>query len=276
MLCKLRDDLGERKQNVMNDPHVELLCYRVAANATVSYNKPETVEWETGIFNAELSEGTLLCRMKEHFPSIESARHAVEQLLDAWKIATALEMRAIEIEFVFEDGQVIDRNPPPPGSTLSIRLASIVSQSTVGTPTLHITRNAYPKPPARFRLTPDIETMWTRYQNYKADKEPLLSMAYFCLTIVEASANSGGGGGGRKKAATKYSIEYTILDKLGVLTSTKGDEVTARKAVGTSKPLSSREVAWIDAAIRAIILQIGQYEPNKPIALLKMQDLPSI
>lgn len=259
----------------MNDPHVEILCYRVAANATVSYNKPEAVEWETDIFKAELSEGTLLCRMKEHFPSIESARHAVEQLLDAWKIATALELRAIEIEFVFEDGQVIDRDPPPPGSTLIIRPASIVSQSTVGTPTLHITRNAYPKPTTRFRLTPDIETMWTRYQNYKADKEPLLSMAYFCLTIVEASA-SRGKEGGRRKAATKYSIEYTVLDQLGILTSTKGDEVTARKAVSTSRPLSSREIAWIDAAIRAIILQLGEYDPNKPIALLKMQDLPSM
>lgn len=44
---------------------------------------------------------------------------------------------------------------------------------------LLVTLHKYPDPPKLFILTPDVETLWHRYEGYLQGKEPLSSMAYF-------------------------------------------------------------------------------------------------
>jgi hypothetical protein len=60
---------------------------------------------------------------------------------------------------------------------------------------------------------------------------------------------------------------------LGKLTA-KGDEMTARKVDwgDAPLPLTSAETAWVDAAIKAIMLRVG--DPMLP--LLTMGDLPPL
>ncbi len=53
-------------------------------------------------------------------------------------------------------------------------------------------------------------------------QEPLLSMANFCLTVLEWDA------GGRPAAASKYNVNLEVLRKLGYLVSERGDVSTAR------------------------------------------------
>jgi hypothetical protein len=65
------------------------------------------------------------------------------------------------------------------------------------------------------------------------NQDPLLGMAYACLTLLEK--------GNRKLAAKHYAIHNDVLRKLGELTSTRGDNATARKISDRTTPLSERE-----------------------------------
>jgi hypothetical protein len=177
--------------------------------------------------------------MREHFPAVEEARRVVEDFLRSWEINTALELGRGEMQFQFEDSHVIDRNPPPPGGSEFVYVSASGGMKFTGSviSLLRITRKKYPDPPTVFTVTPDVETLWQRYNNYLDGKEPLPSMAYFCLTIVQNKA------GGRKSAAKLFLIQEKILFKLGDLTSNKGDAETARKAPkkGNITALSEKE-----------------------------------
>lgn len=71
-------------------------------------------------------------------------------------------------------------------------------------------------------------------------------MAYFCLTLLEATAGS------RNDAAELFSVDIQVLRKIGELTSKRGDRTNARKASST-QPLTGIEEAWLDAAIKTVI-----------------------
>jgi hypothetical protein len=143
-----------------------------------------------------------------------------------------------------------------------------------GEVSLQVMRREYPAPPARFKASTDVETLWHRYEGYKQGREPLLGMAYACLTWLEAQV------GGRANAAKTYAIDATILRKLGDFTANLGDERTARKfhARGARRPPTPEETAWIDAVIRILIRRVGEHaaDPDAPWPPLSMRDLPSL
>jgi hypothetical protein len=95
-------------------------------------------------------------------------------------------------------------------------------------------------------------------------------MAFFCLTVVEASA------GGRLAAAKKYGIEKNVLGKLGELTSERGDRLTARKVRRNKpmRPLTGAETAWVLSVLEAIIIRIGDTRDITCLPKIKMSDLP--
>jgi len=141
-------------------------------------------------------------------------------------------------------------------------------------PTLHVTHRYYPEPPARFKVSLDVEMMWLRYQGYVDGKELLAEMAYFCLTVFEY------GTGGRKAAAGQYNVAKLVLDKLGGLTSNVGDGQTARKFSGTATARSHTETEfqWLRAAVKLLIRRKGEYDadPFATLTQLTMSDLPTI
>jgi hypothetical protein len=99
-----------------------------------------------------------------------------------------------------------------------------------------------------------------------AGSEPLLSMAYFCLTLLER--------GDRRAAAQQFAIDYEVLKKLGELTSTRGDHHTARKASAPLHPLTADEAHWIEATIKAIGKHLAaRVRDSKPLSLA---DLPKL
>jgi len=253
----------------MRDPHVKSIRYRLDTGKSVSYENPQPVEIEAQQFSIRLDNGILTCGFKEHYPSIEKARSAVEGFLRAWEIDVALSRGIGEFNFIYENAEVIDRNPPPSKSIQIEAGAYMIAQGDVE---LHVTRNKYPDPPKLFTLTPDIETLWHRYEGYLQGKEPLLSMAYFCLTFIETIS------GGRKPAASRYNAEFDVLNELGKLTSSRGDGKTARKIKRGSglSPLSPQEITWIETAIKALIRRVGEYSPGVLLPKLKMSNLPII
>lgn len=71
-----------------------------------------------------------------------------------------------------------------------------------------------------------------------------------------------------------------MLDTLGRLATTLGDEVEARK-LGPQSQLrapNAQEVKWIEAALRLLIRRAGQYaaDPQRDWPQLTMADLPEL
>ena len=123
----------------------------------------------------------------------------------------------------------------------------------------------------RLSFTPDAATVANRYQGYREGREPLLAMAYFCLTVLEAGA------GGRREAAATYKIHESVLGKLGELTSERGDPGTARKMKAPAmQPLSGAETVWIQEAIKQIIWRLGDQRATTELPTITMADLPAL
>jgi hypothetical protein len=83
-------------------------------------------------------------------------------------------------------------------------------------------------------------------------------MAYFCLTVVEASAG-GARKGQRKRAADHYAVAIEVLDTLGELVSEVGGDLELRKAHAREKrPYSPEERKWIKLATLALMRRVGE------------------
>ena len=125
--------------------------------------------------------------MVTHYPSLQAARELIEGYLQVWEVYMVLTLGRSEIGLEFEDGQVIDRDPPPPGSPQVIYGAMVLAATTVAIASVDVMRRKFPDPPDSFVLSADAETMWRRYEMYRDGHAELISMAYFCLSVLEWS-----------------------------------------------------------------------------------------
>jgi hypothetical protein len=148
----------------------------------------------------------------------------------------------------------------------------------MGAVSVRITQNTYPPLPRRFAISPDVSTMWFRYGQYKKGKEPLLSMAYACLTLLEGT--TGQKRGARQAVCQKYFIVQAVRDKLGELVSEKGNAQEARKLDfnATIQPLTDQERSWIVAVIKALIRRKAEYDADQstPLQQITMSDFPPL
>ena len=152
----------------------------------------------------------------------------------------------------------------------------------LGSSKLTLSVSEYPAPPSDIALSPEAETMYHRYMGYRQRQEPLPAMAYFCLSMLEdpPAGNSRErkiNGNKRKVAAKKYRIDEGVLNKIGELSSKRG-EVDARKREGTDLPLSSAERSFLDRAVKAIIRRVAEWEhaPGDNLPELSWSDLPPL
>lgn len=256
----------------MRDPHVAALHYRVTTGESVAFDNPQPLERETEAFRIRLADGVLTIEMKEHYVSETEVRKRVQPYIRAWEIQIALQLGPGEMSFVFDRADIVDRNPVPPGTSQAIILVGTGSLSLDCKAVLRVTRRQYPEPPDRFVLSPDVETMWNRYEGYKARQEPLASMAYMCFTVLVASA------GERKAAAEQYGISMNVLDTLTRLTSEVGDELTVRKMPkhGKLRRHTDAEKIWIEAVVKGLIQRAGEYASDTGAVRpqLTMADFP--
>ena len=91
-----------------------------------------------------------------------------------------------------------------------------------------IIRNNYPPPPNAFISTEDVEQAHYRWRNLTSGKEPLQSMTYFLVTLLERRA-----GGDRPKAAKVFKISKPVIKTLARLSSDKTHGLDSRKAAFT-------------------------------------------
>jgi len=246
----------------MRDPHVVALHYRLVTGETLAFKNAPPVERATEAFRLRLADDRLAVEMKEHYATERQATEQVEPDLRAWEIDVALREEPGFMRFIFERAEVVDRNPPPPRTDQALQVGLKEVMIFGETVSVRITRAQYPEPPGEFVISPDVETMWRRYEGYRAGKEPLAAMAYMCLTVLEASA--GGRKNKRGKAARQYSVDAEVLSTLGHLTTEVGDAQTARKVICGRKlrPHTSAEISWIEGVIKALIRRAGEWTAN--------------
>lgn len=269
---------------MVNDPHVEELIYHMETGDGLDFQDPPPVEDETDAFRMILYDGVATFSMKVHHATEEIARQAVEGYLRAWELDVALQYDGYELRFVFDSAKIVDRDPPPPpppGAPQTIQIEGIASAEAVGCVMLVVQKRQYPRPPSDFVADTDARVMWEQYERYKQDRDRLLPMAYSCLARLEHRArNHPARGNRRMKTGSMYRVDYEVLDKIGDLTNTLGDEVEARKLSPQSKlrTPTAQEVKWMEAALRLLIRRAGQYaaDPQRDWPQLTMADLPEL
>jgi len=262
----------------MNDPHVERLHYKLRSESTLSFESPPPINRETPAFRIHLEEGKLTVHMFEHYADEEGAQQRVGPYLCAWEIDANLRLGRRTVWFEFERSELIDRNPPPPAGPQTITPKALSVHWRVMPPTIHVGYRSYPPPPSRFLASPDVQTMWFRYNMWVDGREPLLSMAYACLTLLEGS--TGATTGSRAAVCTMYSIDPAVRKTLGDMVSERGGPDEARKLgrSATKTPLTRKERQWVDDVIKALIRRKAEYDadPTSPLPLIAMTDFLSL
>jgi hypothetical protein len=255
----------------LNDPHVVSLTYRLEMGKGLTFNNPPRSEHETDHFTVSLENGVLVVSLKDHHPTVKSAQERVGPFLRTWELDNELQYGANAMRFVYETAEVVDRDPPPPGASGSILAGEGISLSfTEYGAVLSIGLAVYPPPPSTFLASPDVLTLWNRFQGYREGKEPLPAMAYFCLTVLEARGN------GRTGAAKLYQVHEGVLRKLGELTSRRGDDTTGRKFLPTRPPLTPQEAGWVEDVVRALVRRVGEHAAGAPLRQINMGDFRSL
>jgi hypothetical protein len=246
----------------MNDPHVASLAYRVLETASAAFADASEVTFQTPEFDGRLADGVLTLTPRIHFSDEAEARAISEAFVRTWEIAAGYEYGSPDFSLRFEGAEIVDRAPSPGHADIQLSEHLSISEQVQ----VKVIRHTYPPPPISFAVTPEVEVIWERFCRYVAGNEPLLSMAYFCLTLLER--------GDRRAAARQLAIDYEILNRLGELTSTRGDRQTARKLTATTHPLTPEEAHWVEATIKAIGKHLATRVPDsKPLSLA---DLPKL
>ena len=258
----------------MNDPHVAALNYKVRHGPEFDYSRAESLCIRTDEFDLQLVDGIARFAMLDHHATEQEACASIDDYIRSWELASALEFGPNAFKLEFDWAEVEDRNPTP--GVVPVRPRPIRLSVALGTPQVTVAPPAYPSPPSKsLARSPDVESMYLRYAGHHEGREPLTSMAYFCLTVLEAST------GKRRKrlkaAAKKYCIDQKVLTNLRRLASTKGG-AGARKAEGLSAELTPQERQFLQAAVKAIIRRAAEvaHDPDAPLKPIAMRDLPAI
>jgi len=192
----------------MQDAHVEKVFYEARESDTDKFKDSDPVEDDTDAFHFNLTKQgeriVVTFLMKEHFATAEAARAVTDEYLRALEVKAALVeyggRHVLHFDYVGADvvdripADVVDRSIPPTDGIQA--LSGEATGTSTASGMLTMTRPPplpLPSPPGAFKWTPDVETLWNRYQQYVNGHERLLTMAYFCLTTVERYAGLAAG-----------------------------------------------------------------------------------
>ena len=261
----------------MNDPHVVSLIFQVKHGSLVDYSQAEPLVLEEPAFWLEVKDKQARFEMKGHYATEDEARKAIEEYICVWELDACLKRRDPDFfRLEFNKSQIIDRS-------LSVHFRA-------GTPTVSATlgpvRPNYPVPPSNISLDANVRTMYQRYMGYRRGHEKLTEMAYFCLTLLENSAQQPPLNGQQRRrtsqkrqaAAGKYKIDAAVFNKVGDLCAKKGGPEEARKADGMGSSLTEPERQFLEQAVETLIRRMAEmvHSPSHNFQKISRSDLPPI
>ena len=234
----------------MNESYVFALHYKVDHAESIDYSRALPCEFHESEFDVRVEEDNVCFIMKANFATESEARDCVEDCIPGWELDAALSRGPEAFKLSFDWADVRDRKPAPGVHSVSARPARFSFH--VSAVQVTVSPASYPPPPSRGLVrSPDVESMLHRYIGYRKDREPLTSMANFCLTVLQFAA-----GGGRHAAANRFRIAKTVLDRVSKLCATKGGSA-ARKAEGRHKELTQQEWRFLEDAVKAMIRRVA-------------------
>ena len=258
----------------MNDPHVVALLYRVIHGKSHDYSKAERLNMDGPGFQVVVEDEEVRFEFKDHYATENDARKAVEHYIHNWEFDACLKGGDDCFKLEFKKATRVDRRPIPGVITVDAEVLRISvdlaeAEGIVGHP-------KYPSPPLGVNFNhPDVQTIYHRYMGYRQGKEPLASMAYFCLTFLENM--TGQKNNRRKVAAQQYQIDKAVLNKIGELSSKKGGQ-GSRKADGVYNNFTTEERTFLEQAIKRIIQRTAEkvHSPDKELPKITLSKLPMI
>lgn len=255
----------------MNDPHVVALVYGIKNRRTIDYREAEPLDADEKDFSIHVEDEQVHFTMKAHYETIEEAKKAVRESIEHWEFTAGLKRGPGAFKLVYQHAQIVDRRPPPKRDG-SVRLFTTFQLGAgTGSATLHTSLGQYPKPPSTgLTITPDVQSMYDRLMGYRSNREPLPSMAYFCLTVLRLAA---GLSESDNEVVEKYAVEKKVLSKIVKLSTNKGGAY-ARKASGTRVDLTPSETRFLEKAIVALIRRAAEvaHDPDKSRDEIKLSD----
>lgn len=237
----------------MSEIRVKSITYAVKTSDSTTYEVPP-LEGEEEEFRFRLDGHFLTFEMKDLLEE-DAANALVDSYVRAWETSIALQYGPDEMRFIHHGMSTIDLDKP---EVIRLTVTRSTSWNVASSGQLHVTRYAYPTPPIGFVVSPDVEVMYLRYRGFLEGREPLASMAYFCLPVVESSV------GGRKQATEYYNVSSAVLRTIARLSSEVGNERDLRKmgsstgTRGTLRPYTPVEVAWLREATKLLIRRVGE------------------
>ena len=247
----------------MNDPHIAALIYKIEHGPSVDYRKAESIDHEEAEFRVKIAKDQVRFEFKEHYATEDAARKAIEDYIRVWEFSACLKNGPSYFKLKFDHAQIEDRNPTP--GVVMVAAHPARYEVKVGKATGVVSPACYPPPPSGLKITPDVQTMYDRYMGYRQGREPLTTMAYFCLTIIEDNPT------------TIKDVSSRARDKIRQLSSGKGGQ-QARKASGKDTDLTAQDRRFLEEAIKAIILQVAERAraPDRNLPKISLSDLPPV
>ena len=233
----------------MNDPHVEALIYVIEHDESSDYSTAKAVEIEHTVFQLSLHDSEARFELKEHYPTVQAAEHAIRPFIRQWELNASLASGPGTFALKFKRPEIVDRNPVP--GVISVSALPISFNVSISSPTVTVSRQ-YPLPPTERQMNiddPDVQTMLYRFIGFREGREPLPSMAYFCHDVFTKRL-----GKNAKHAAEKHKISHNLLRRVSNLASNKGGD-QARHQSGTSNPLTQEDVQFLLKAVAAMIIR---------------------
>ena len=253
----------------MNDPHVEALIYVVEHDKSSDYSRAKTIEIEHATFRLKLEDGEARFDLKEHYPTPQQAKEAIQPFIQQWELKASLTSGPDTFTLKFKGSEIIDRKPTP--GVISVSADPVSFNFTTSIPTVTVGRD-YPQPPRERRMdidNPDVQTMLHRYMAYCQGREPLPSMAYFCYDVFACRL-----GKNAKHTAEKHKVSYKLVKKIRTLASIKGGD-QGRHGSAIDHPLTELEVQFLRKAVTAMIIRAALVaaDPNQPIDTIDSSNL---
>jgi hypothetical protein len=263
---------------MMNDPQVVALHYKILIGPGVDFTKAPPLAESKPEFDVRLVTDRAKFTMRQHFATEQDALSVVQPFVDAWNISTGLELLPNRFRLEYSHPEIVDRSPTPGVYTPDSANLTI----ELGAPILTVHRDRFPRPPANFQASPDVNAMYSQYRAHKEGGIPLGHMAYFLLTVLEEgikppSQSKPQKGKKRVAAAKKFVIDVDVLAMIGELTTTRGGP-SARKVHGLHSELTSKEMVWLEEATKMMIRRAGEIAANptgkhQPITMAQLPTL---
>ena len=179
---------------------IEKLIYSVTIGNNVVYEVLEPLKSSFSNFDMELELPYLTIIPKIEYESIEAARKEIDIQVYSYETYWRLSQDT-EVKFSFDYAETKDE-----GKTV---LEKVITKNLPLEKAIKSIKNKYPLPPNNFCLSPDVDSLLYRFNNYLNGKENILGMAYFCLTLIESK--SGIKNNKRKTISNKLKIDDQVL-----------------------------------------------------------------